>query len=343
MPEILVNRKQAEKARIILRKEGLLDYSRKPLKKDDDVIFPVQDARKAVDLLLKNSITAQPVEIKLPIKKLLSSEAIRELALEKGCKHWSSYSQIGDILLLNIKNKDEIEDAKKFATLILTMFPRLKSAYAKCSTEGTYRTPRLIHLAGEKRTKTIVKEYGIKLAVDIAKAYYNPKLSAEHNRLARSVKDGETILDLFAGIGGFTLHIATRKNTIILANDINPIAIKLLLESINLNKKYIKSRIYSTVDNSTTLLDKLSGKIKFDRIIMNNPTMVNQFLPKIKNVVHDNSVIHVYTLIDNTEKNGYKTYLVKNLGFSNLLVKEPVRVLDYSPSKSIFRYDVIVN
>jgi tRNA (guanine37-N1)-methyltransferase len=87
---------------------------------------------------------------------------------------------------------------------------------------GTYRIRDYTFIAGEHKTQTIHREFGCQFHVDIAKAYFSPRLSHEHQRVASLVQSCETVVDLFAGVGPFSVMIAKKNpNVKVYAVDLN--------------------------------------------------------------------------------------------------------------------------
>ncbi|AFH42196.1 class I SAM-dependent methyltransferase [Fervidicoccus fontis] len=263
-----------------------------------------------------------------------------QLSNNKNLDSSSSFLVIGDIALVNLKNENEIDRGKELAEKILRVNKYIKSVYGKIGTEGEFRVPKIIHLLGEKKTETIAKEYGLLFYVDISKVYYNPRLAEEHHYISQISEDGEVVLDLFSGIGGFSIHLAAAKRAIVFANDINPYAIKFLNASVLLNKKKIIGEVIASNLEANKLLLMMSKKAKFDRIIMNNPTMIEGFLQNVNAVVKTGTTLHIYALIvkDKLEE--------KVKGIASLIKSSRIdyikEAIEYSPSKSIYRIDISV-
>ncbi len=331
---IRIDKKEGVKAISLLKKHNLLIQNLKIKKEKNTLIIPVKDAEKASLVLSENRIKNEKCHSSFEEKTKKIEEIVDEV-LRNGGIWRSSYHQVGDIIIFNAKTEEEVKKLEITAKKLLEYFPYFKAAYAKIKTIGEHRTPQLVYLAGEKRTTTIVKEHGIRFFVDVKNAYYNPRFSEEHHRIASTVKDGENILDMFTGVGGFCLHIATSKKTTIYCNDINPKAIALLHKSIFLNKKKIISNIY-IINTDAKNLKEVLYEIKFDRIIMNNPTQSLEFLPIALNIAKQNSIIHFYLLEEKTKIKNKAEHIKQTYNLKLVNIRE---IMEYSPAASIYRLD----
>src|SRR3989338_10268696 len=112
----------------------------------------------------------------------------------------ASFDQIGNIIVFN----EEIskEKAKSFIN------NRIKTvAYKSKKYSGKLRLPRITILAGEKTKETIHKESGCLFKLNIEKCYLSVRSSNERLRIARQVKNNESVLVMFSGISPFPLVI----------------------------------------------------------------------------------------------------------------------------------------
>jgi tRNA (guanine37-N1)-methyltransferase len=183
---------------------------------------------------------------------------------------------VGDIAIVEIP--PELTDHKKIiGEAILKAHKQTSTVLAKSgAVEGVYRIRDFEVIAGIKKTVTVYREYGCMYHVDVAKAYFSPRLSTEHNRVASQVKDGETIVDLFAGVGPFAILIAKKhENVRVYAVDVNPDAIALLKRNIAVNRAE-KQVVPLFGDARQVVRERLSGKA--DRVIMNLPETALEFV-----------------------------------------------------------------
>ena len=90
-------------------------------------------------------------------------------------------------------------------------------------------------LAGEPNYIVEQLESGCKFKFDFSKVYWNSRLSTEHERIIGKFNPGDVVGDVFGGVGPFAIP-ASKKNVIVLANDLNPESYKYLQENIKINK-----------------------------------------------------------------------------------------------------------
>src|SRR3989304_3244396 len=203
---------------------------------------------------------------------------------------------VGDIAIIEIPPELKAHE-RLVGEAILKTHKNVRTVLAKVgAVSGTYRVREFDIIAGEPRTNTVHKEYGCKYHVDGAKAYFSPRLSHEHKRVASLVQKGETVVDLFAGVGSFSVLIAKNNEAVkIYAVDINPEAIEFLKRNIRLNR--VENRVFPILgDARQTVEDKLSGVA--DRVIMNLPEKAAEFIDSAcKAIKPTGGTVHYYAFI----------------------------------------------
>ena len=144
-----------------------------------------------------------------------------------------AYELIGDIAIIDQHEENAPEIAK-----VLLQHKNIKTIFQATSAVcGEYRTRELLFIAGVKKTETIYRENGCRYLLDVTQVYFTPRLSTERIRIADQVKNGDKVVDMFAGIGPFSILIAKRfPEAHVIAVDKNPVAIKYLRENARLNK-----------------------------------------------------------------------------------------------------------
>ena len=134
---------------------------------------------------------------------------------------------IGDIMV--VKNKPENMDE-------LIGRPYINKIVKLGKIHGQKREPEVELLYGDS-TETIHKENYCKFKLDVAKVMWSKGNTGERKRMSTLPADGEVIIDMFAGIGYFTVPMAVHSNPKrIYAVEINPNSYSFLCENVKLNK-----------------------------------------------------------------------------------------------------------
>ena len=201
---------------------------------------------------------------------------------------------VGDIAIIEVAPELEAHQ-HVIGEAILRNNQNVQTVLAKAgAVAGTYRLREFRVIAGTPKTETVHNEYGCKYYVDLAKAYFSPRLAYEHNRVASLVNEGETVIDLFAGIGPFTIPIAKKhQDATIYAIDLNSYAIEYLRTNAMLNK--VVGRVHSILGDARQVINnKLKGLA--DRAIMNLPEKALEFVDTAcKALKPTGGVIHFYS------------------------------------------------
>ncbi len=181
----------------------------------------------------------------------------------------SGFQTIGKVIVIKLKS-GLLNKKQLIADAYLDLLPYICSVYInQGGIEGRYRTPeRIEHLAGEKDPIVIHKEHGVKYKFNITKIMFSQGNLKERKHLAGLVGDKEIVVDMFAGIGYFSLPIAVLSlPKKIYSIEINPTAYKFLVENIQLNK--VEGKVVPLHGNCKEEAIKLSKEgIRADRIIM---------------------------------------------------------------------------
>ena len=212
---------------------------------------------------------------------------------------FSAFDQIGEIIVVRIP--DSLLGKKKI--IGETLLEQVKTArsvfYQSSSVEGDFRTRDLEIIAGDDNTETEYKEFGCRFLVDVQKAFFSPRLSTERDRIGNLIQDGEVVINMFGGVGMFSIIAAKRKKCTIYNIDINPVAAKLCQKNIELNK--LQGTVISLQgDASEVIEEKL--KYKGDRVLMLLPERSDEFLSSAISATKNNGIIHYYSHIHSDVK-----------------------------------------
>jgi tRNA (guanine37-N1)-methyltransferase len=196
-----------------------------------------------------------------------------------------SYDIIGDIAMINWFEGVEVAAAE-----LLEAQKNIKVVLASASgVDGEFRLKKLLFVTGERRTETIHKEYGSRLLIDVSNVYFSPRLATERHRVAQLVQPDETVIDMFAGVGPYTVMLAKKIKKAI-AFELNPIAFRYLQKNIDLNKL---DNVLACLGNAKDLAPKFEAAA--ERVIMNLPHSAFNFLDAALTLISgDGGVIHFY-------------------------------------------------
>ena len=211
----------------------------------------------------------------------------------------SAFDQIGDIIIVRIPDS-LVSKNKIIGKILLEQVKTAKSVFYQSSpVEGDFRTRNLQLIAGEKKTETEYRENGCRFLVDVEKAFFSPRLSTERERISNLVNDGDVVINMFGGVGMFSILAAKKTRCIVYNIDINPTASKLCEENIKLNK--LKGDVISLNGDSTAIINEQLQN-KADRVLMLLPERSDEFLDTAISSLKKNGFIHYYSHIHAEKK-----------------------------------------
>ena len=229
--------------------------------------------------------------LKKALENILSDVETKEIV--------SAFDQIGDIIIVRIPDS-LISKKKVIGKALLQQVKTAKSVFYQSSpVEGDFRTRNLELIVGERKTETEYKENGCRFIVDVEKAFFSPRLSTERERISNLVNEGDVIINMFGGIGMFSILAAKKKSCTVYNIDINPVASKLCEENIKLNK--LKGKVIS-LNGDTTKIIKEKLRDKADRVLMLLPERSDEFLDTAISSLKKHGIIHYYSHIHAEKK-----------------------------------------
>ncbi|WP_135664429.1 class I SAM-dependent methyltransferase [Halorhabdus rudnickae] len=203
-------------------------------------------------------VTAVPETVEIrEIVRQIGEPRLRTLADHLRERGWSdneidrapsSWAVIGTVVLVEIGDAPRPDDVGQ---ALLDLHGEADTVLERHGIAGEHREPDVSVLAGEGDTETIHTEHGTRYAMDLAEVMFSPGNKEERAHMGRVVErskttdsasgkerpassEGETVLDMFAGIGYFTLPMA-RAGADVTAVERNPTAFQYLLENARLN------------------------------------------------------------------------------------------------------------
>ncbi|MDE1770834.1 MAG: class I SAM-dependent methyltransferase family protein [Thaumarchaeota archaeon] len=212
---------------------------------------------------------------------------------------YGAFDQIGNIIILRIPDS-LLHKRKTIGEVLLDKVKTARSVYAQSSpVEGDFRIRKLELLAGEDKTETEYKEHGCRFKIDVEKTFFSPRLSTERDRIAELIQEGETIINMFGGVGMFSIVAAKKKKCHVYNIDINPDAARLCSENILLNK--LKGTVESIEGDAAKVIEERLVEVG-DRVLMLLPERSDEFLDSAIKAAKKKAIIHYYCHIHAEKK-----------------------------------------
>jgi tRNA (guanine37-N1)-methyltransferase len=186
-----------------------------------------------------------------------------------------SLDVVGSIAIIDIP--PELEAWKhRVGNAVLQVNRNVETVLAKAGrVQGKHRLRHYEVIAGTGETKVVHREYGCTYQVDPTEAYFTPRLSEERRRVAEQVREGETIVDMFASVGPFAIQIAkTCENVTVYAVDVNEKAYYFLKRNIRANG--VEKAVIPVLGDIRVLVKRFEGVS--DRVILDLPEKASDFV-----------------------------------------------------------------
>lgn len=258
-----------------LRKDGIIDRRYQVQRMDDYVLIPVEGT---------------PVDNFDQIFIIEDIEPKESKTVTQPKKAGGAFDLIGDIAVTKIRNRDR---ASSLAKELVALHPNIKTVYLDKGIIGEYRLRDLELLEGDEVTVTRYRENGVFFELDVSRVYFSPRLATERFFVAKETREGEQVIDMFAGVGSFSLNIAKLKYVTITAIDNNPSAIEYMKKSMGLNK--LKGKITPLLGEASAVMNSLPPA---DRIIMNLPHEAHRYLDIALKRLKTGGTLHYYEIMD---------------------------------------------
>ena len=203
--------------------------------------------------------------------------------------------------------------------------------------QGTKREPVYNIIYGSE-TETINKENGCLFKLDLAKVMWSKGNNNERLRIAKLVEDDEVVLDMFAGIGYFSIPIGVHSNAKqIYSIEINPNSYFYLNENIKLNK----------LDNVTPILGDCkihAPKYKADRIVMGYVKTTHHYLDVAINSLNEGGILHYHeTVPEKLMKTRPVDRIISQAGDRDVEILKINKIKKYAPGVEHVVVDARIN
>lgn len=220
-------------------------------------------------------------EIKQELSKFLSENKLKLLP-----KKWE---KLGDVAIIKIP--PELKNQSNILGKIYADVLGCKTILNDIGgISGELRKPEVEIIYGSKNTETIHTENKVRFKLDPQKVMFSSGNMNERGRMGTISNSNETVVDLFAGIGYFTLPMAVHSRPgKIYAIEKNPVSFDYLCQNIPLNNV---SSIVEPIHGDNRMV---APKNVANRVIMGFFGDTHQFLPVAFECLKNNcGVIHYH-------------------------------------------------
>ncbi len=219
---------------------------------------PIDDIRDKVEI-------PEPMKLLLPVK----------------------WEQFGDVLVLRLPHElDEHEEevAAAYASVL-----RVKSVLRdEGGVTGDFRTPVVRLLLGTD-VVTVHRENEVLYKFDVSKLMFSSGNTDERARMAGIACDDEVVVDMFAGIGYFSLPLAVHQQPRkIIACELNSVSHSYLVENIGIN--HVEGIVEPVLGDNRSL----EGESIADRVLMGYVKTTHEYLDTAFRLVKSGGVIHYH-------------------------------------------------
>lgn len=279
---IVVGKNQAETIKCILVEQGIIDDKRKIKRYEDKVEIPVKtipDIAAEFEVVeQKNYLQRKPFIPFEEIKKLLKD--IPERDLKHLPRKWEKF---GDVLVVKMPGISEKERVARAYAQVLDCKTVLEDVRG---ISGITRTPHFTFIYGDN-AETVHIENGIKYRFDVSRIMFSSGNVDERIRMASVAQRHEVVVDMFAGIGYFTLPLAVHGGAKVFACEINPVAYTYLSHNCMLNQ--VTDRVVPLLGDCR----KVAPQGVASRIVMGYFDSLS-FLSHALGVLKNEGVIHLH-------------------------------------------------
>jgi tRNA wybutosine-synthesizing protein 2 len=328
---IKVHRREAEAYRKMLLRAGVLDHSRAIMERDGMVEIPV--TRKTVpgaEYVRQEDPVYRPERLSLKVVR----NSLREVIGAKADR--LKWELLGDVVVVSLPLETEREK-REAGERLLRFFPKAKTVVNRIGIHDIFRKPRVEVLYGNG-TETTHKENKCRFRMDVAKVMFSAGNLEERRRMAYISNRDEVVLDMFAGIGQFTIPMAVHSRPKkVIAIEKNPVAHGYLWENVKINR----------LDNVDALLGdcrEKSPRGAVDRVVMGYLFRTHVFLPYAFRALRGGGVIHYHSLVRRGDERNVESAIkleAGSAGYDATRIKRR-KVKSYSPGYHHLVFDVDV-
>ncbi|MFD1571908.1 class I SAM-dependent methyltransferase [Halorubrum laminariae] len=276
VPCVAVARERGEHVRERLADADALDSDHEIAVDGNTIYIPVSDPERVPSDL------AEQIEMRDAAERDRPKTPAEILGFEP------SLERLGDIVIVD---EDDPDRAAAIAEAVMASDLLCETVLNRASPiEGELRVRQWDVLAGNG-TETVHREYGHAFALDVAEVYFSPRLATERHRVVTQVDAGETVVDMFAGVGPYAVPMASRGADVV-ACDLNSTAIEYLRA--NAERNGVADRVTAIAGDVRETTTEYADTA--DRLVMNLPHSADEFLDTAVALAGDECALHYYDI-----------------------------------------------
>lgn len=205
-----------------------------------------------------------------------------------------SFDVVGNIAVIKIP-ESLIQYKQSVAEALMSINRQVGTVLVQTGpVDGTLRLRNLTWAGGRRTWNTVHKEHGCRFEVDLRKVYFSPRLSHERMRIAQQVRPDEIVVNMFGGVGSFSIVIAKNSKVgRVFSIDINSDAWRFTKRNVLVNK--VEDRVKVLLGDAVKIVPSVLDEMA-DRILLPLPMLSEQSLRvAIEGLKPEGGIIHHYT------------------------------------------------
>ena len=327
---VKVPRALAEEFRVSIARQGIVDKTLAILDEGDSVLIPVH-REPGADLM--GRYHASIVERDFPSRRtrvdpIDQVRARADVPEELKLLLPEKWEQLGDVVTLRLP-KELVRYGRELGEAYAAALKAKTVLRDVAGIAGSYRTPVVEMLFGDDPV-AVHTENGILYKLDASKVMFSSGNVDERMRMATVGCDGETVVDMFAGIGYFSLPLAVyQRPKRVISCELNEVSYGYLVENIALNK--VEGKVEPILGDNRDL----PGDGFADRVVMGYVKTTHEFLHTAFRLLRSGGVLHYHETCPNDLLPGRPVQRLRDAARGNRVeVLRFKEVKSYSPGVS---------
>ena len=241
---------------------------------------------------------------------------------------------IGDIAIVHLDPRCE-----PFKDIIGSTYAEVLGVKTVCAdvrgVSGEFRRPSMDVIYGTE-TESVILQNGIRYGFDVTKVMFASGNTEERMRMRCQDCKGETVVDMFAVIGYFTLPLAKYSGARrVFACEKNPESYRFLVKNVYANE--VQDVVIPILSDNR----KLTGRCFADRILMGYVQTTSEFIPKALEMLKPNGLIHYHdTFYVNEYMDRIREIFDRACGPEEYEIEMVREVKSFAPSVSHYVADI---